>query len=126
MKTKNQLRMLMLLALIPLALPTAMFAQATENPGITVYQYYRVAPDKRAEFVRRETTYWSEVVKKAMAGGNITFWALLEKVGGYDMENTSNFLIVNTYKNIDAAGEVWSTKNITAAVPNVPIDKMSN
>jgi len=92
------------------------------DPGITVYMYRKVPADKREEFVKRETTYWAEMVRKAIPKGNITFWALLEKVGGYDMENSSNFLFVNTYKNIDAMNEVWN--GITAAFPNVTMDKM--
>lgn len=92
------------------------------DPGISIYMYRKVPANKREEFIKRETTYWSEVVRKALPKGNITFWALLEKVGGYDMENSSNFLFVNTYKNIDAMGEVWGSA--TAAFPNVPMEKM--
>jgi hypothetical protein len=116
-----------LMLLVALAMTgTTVFSQSTTtpapDPGITVYMYRRVPADKRDEFVKRETTYWSEVVRKALPKGNITFWALLEKVGGYDMENSSNFLFVNTYKNIDAMGEVWGSA--TATFPNVPMDKM--
>jgi hypothetical protein len=89
--------------------------------GITVYQYRHVPNDKIDEFIKRETTYWSVVAQKALAKGNLTFWALLEKQGGYDLENSSNFLFVNTYKDIDKAGEVWNT---SAAFPNVTLDKM--
>lgn len=95
---------------------------ATADPGITVYQYRRVPADKRDEFVKRETTYWAEVAKKAMAKGNLTFWVLLEKVGGVDMEHKSNFLFINTYKNVEAAGEVWGTAAFYPA--NVPEAKM--
>ncbi len=101
------------------------FAQtpaAAPDPGITVFMYRKVSDDKRAEFIKRETTYWAEVAKKSLAKGNITFWALLEKVGGYDMENSSNFLFINTYKNIDAMGEVWNS--VGTAFPNVPIEKI--
>ena len=30
---------------------------------ITTYQYRHVAPDKVAEFIKRETTYWSKIAK---------------------------------------------------------------
>lgn len=103
-----------------------LFAQATTSPppdpGITIYQYRRVPNDKVAEFIKRETTYWAEVAQKALAKGNLTFWALLEKQGEVDMEESSNFLFINTYKNIDAAGEVWG--GAAAAFPNVSMDKM--
>lgn len=97
-------------------------ATATPDPGITVYMYRKVPDDKRDEFIKRETTYWAEMVRKEIPKGNITFWALLEKVGGYDMENSSNFLFVNTFKDIDALNDMWG--NITTAFPNVTMDKM--
>lgn len=117
-------KVIMILGILIFCTPVS-FAQtpaAEPDPGVTVYMYRRVAADKRDEFVKRETTYWAEVVNKALAKGNITFWALLEKVGGSDMENTSNFLFINTYKNIDAMGEVWG--GAAAAFPNVPMAKM--
>ena len=70
------------------------------------------------------TTYWSEVAKKAVTKGNLTFWALLEKVGGFDMANTSNFLFINTFNDIDAVESVWSSAAVTAAFPNVPMAKI--
>ena len=97
-------------------------ATAAPDPGISVYIYRKVPDDKRDEFIKRETTYWAEMLRKEIPKGNITFWALLEKVGGYDMENSSNFLFINTYKNIDAMNEIWG--NITTAFPNVTMDKM--
>jgi hypothetical protein len=120
------MKQVLLMAVVLAMAGTTVFAQSTTtlppDPGISVYMYRRVPADKRDEFVKRETTYWSEIVRKALPKGNITFWALLEKVGGYDMENTSNFLFVNTYKNIDAIGEVWGSA--AAAFPNVSMDKM--
>jgi hypothetical protein len=115
-----------LLTLIVLAIGVTVYAQSTatpaSDPGITVYMYRKVPDDKRDEFIKRETTYWAEMIRKEIPKGNITFWALLEKVGGYDMENSSNFLFVNTFQNIDALNDMWG--NITAAFPNVTIDKM--
>lgn len=129
MKTKNALLTKFAAALLFLVLFMGFqekpFAQATTtpppDPGITVYQYRKVADNKRDEFIKRETTYWAEIAKKALAKGNLTFWALLEKVGGYDLENSSNFLFINTYKDVDGAGDVW---NPSAAFPNITIDKM--
>jgi hypothetical protein len=120
MKTKknprSRTRMTILVIAALLAVTTCVFSQ-----GITIYQYRQVAPEKVDEFIKRETTYWSEIAKKALEKDNLQFWALLEKVGGYDLQNSSNFLFVNTYKDIDAAGEVWNTKTV---FPNVSIDKM--
>lgn len=89
--------------------------------GITVYQYRHVPADNVSEFINRETTYWSKVAEKAMEKGNLTFWALLEKMGGYDLPNSSNFLLINTYKDLDAVNEVWDPSSV---FPDVSMDKM--
>ncbi len=112
----------MIISMLLIAFTAGLAQTPATDPGITVYRYYKVAPNHRAEFIKRETTYWAEVANKALAKGNITFWAMLEKVGGYDMENKSNFLFINTYKNIDAMGEIWG--GAAAAFPNVPMEKM--
>jgi hypothetical protein len=83
---------------------------------ITSYQYRRVPEDKIAEFIKRETTYWSKVAQKAVDNKKMTFWALLEKVGGYDLPNSSNFLFINTFPNIDSTGDIWSTAESIAGV----------
>lgn len=83
---------------------------------ISVYQYRNV-PDKNIEeFLKRETTYWSKVAEKAVANKTMTFWALLEKVGGYDLPNSSNYLFINTFPNIDKVNEVFSNVEATAGV----------
>ena len=64
---------------------------------ITTYQYRHVAPDKVAEFIKRETTYWSKIARKAIDAGKMSFWALLEKVGGTDLGTASNYMFVNSF-----------------------------
>ena len=89
---------------------------------ITTYQYRHVAPDKMAEFIKRETTYWSKVAKDAIAKGNLTFWGLFQKIGGSDDADSPNFLFINTFKNIDGnMGNIW---NATKAFPGTPLAKM--
>lgn len=89
---------------------------------ITVYQYRHVDPAKMDEFIKRETTYWSKVAKKAIDGGKMTFWALLEKEGGTDLENSPNVLFVNTFPNIDA--DLSDVFNAAKLFPGVPMTKM--
>lgn len=89
--------------------------------SISVYQYRHVPADKVNDFIYRETTYWSEVAQKGIENGNLEFWALLQKVGGYDLENSSNFLFVNTFKDLDNMGNVW---NASAVFPDVPMDEI--
>ncbi len=98
-------------------------AQGDENKGISVYQYRQVPQDQMEEFIARETKYWSKVAESAMAKGNLTFWGLFEKVGGFDIPNSPNILFINTFKDIDNAnmGDIW---NPSAVWPNVPIDQM--
>jgi len=89
---------------------------------ITLYQYRQVPSGKTDEFIKRETTYWSKVARRAIDKGTLTFWALLERVDGSDVQNAPNFLFINTYTNIDGnMGAVW---NATAAFPNIPMAKM--
>ena len=83
---------------------------------ITIYQYRKVPDDKIEEFIKRETTYWTKVAQKAVDNKKMTFWALLEKVGGYDLPNSSNYLFVNTFPNIDSVGDMWSTAESVAGV----------
>lgn len=84
---------------------------------VTSYQYRNVPDDKIEEFIKRETTYWSKVAQKAIDNKKMSFWGLFEKVGGYDMMNSSNFLFINTFPNIDSAGEIWGTAEQVAGVP---------
>jgi len=99
---------------------TPLHAQPPAN-AITVYQYRHVPDSKIDEFIKRETTYWSKVAKKAVDNKKMTFWALLEKVGGYDLPNSSNYLFVNTFSDIDKVGEVF---NAPEKITGVPLIKM--
>jgi len=90
---------------------------SAQDRSISVYQFRRVPDDKREEFIKRETTYWSKVAEKAVKDKTMTFWALFEKVSGYDMPNSSNFLFVNTFPNIDKAyAEVFTNVEAVAGV----------
>lgn len=84
---------------------------------IASYQYRRVPDDKREEFIKRETTYWTKVAQKAIDNKKMNFWALLEKVGGYDLPNSSNYLFINTFPNIDSAMTIWENVEQVAGVP---------
>ncbi len=87
-----------------------------QNRSITVYQYRHVPDDKIEEFIKRETTYWSKVAEKAASEKKMTFWALLQKVGGYDLPNNSNFLFINTFPDIDNTGDVFNNVESIAGV----------
>ena len=89
---------------------------AAPNRSVTTYQYRHVPDDKVSEFIKRETTYWSKVAQKAVDNKTMSFWALLEKVGGYDLPNSSNYLFVNTFPDIDKAGNIWGDAESIAGV----------
>jgi len=99
---------------------TTLHAQAPAS-SITVYQYRHVPDSKIDEFIKRETTYWSKVAKKAINNKKMSFWALLEKVGGYDLPNSANYLFVNTFSDIDKVGEIF---NAPEKITGVPLIKM--
>jgi len=90
---------------------------------VTVYQYRHVPANKVEEFIKRETTYWSKVAQKAVDAKKMNFWGLFEKVGGYDLPNSSNFLFINTFSNIDSA---WSGDafNPSKLFPKIPYSQM--
>ena len=73
-------------------------------------QYRFVSPENTAEFIKRETTYWSEVAREAIKQGKMVKWELWQKVGGWKMDERANFVFVNIYANkedLDKQGEVW-------------------
>lgn len=75
--------------------------QFVNAQGTTMHQYRNIAPENMQEYLKRETTYWKKFAEQEVKKGNLTFWAILQKVGGVDLLNTPNILIVNTFNNID-------------------------
>ena len=122
MKKENYSRKLLLSAIM---LVTLCFAgsEMLKAQEISTYQYRYVAPDKQAEFIKRETTYWSKVAQRAIDKGTLTFWGLFEKVGGVDMPNSPNYLFINTYSNID--GDMSGLWDPTKLFPGVAADKIN-
>ena len=93
-----------------------------QDKSVSVYQYRHVPDDKIDEFIKRETTYWSKVAEKAVKDKTLSFWALLEKVGGYDLPNSSNYLFINTFPDIDKADGVWSNAEATTGAKMADIE----
>lgn len=90
---------------------------------ISVWQFRHVKQADMQEFIDRETKYWSKVAEAALEKGNLTFWGLFVKQGGFDLENSPNVIFVNTFKDIDAV-DMAETWNASAVFPDVPMDKM--
>ena len=98
------------------------FSSSSLAQDITTYQYRHVAPDKVDEFVKRETTYWSKVARKAIDDGKMSFWALLEQVGGTDLATQSNYMFVNSFPDINT--DLSKVFDPTKLFPGVPLSKI--
>ena len=85
-----------------------------------VFQYRHIPQENVATFIERETTYWQKVAQKAVDDGKLGFWGLFEKVGVYDAPNTSNFLFINTFPDVDAEG-IWNPAEV---FPNMSVEDM--
>jgi len=94
---------------------------AQDDKSISVYQYRYVAPADMNEYLERETKYWSKVAEHAMTKGNLTFWGIFQKVGGFDMPNTPNIMIINTFNDLDDRKGIWNVKEV---FPDVPFEKI--
>jgi hypothetical protein len=92
------------------------------DQSVTIFQYRQVPADKVAEFIYRETTYWSKVAQKAVDARRMTLWVLLEQVGGVDLPNSPNFLFVNTVSDVDALADIF---NVPTVFPDVPMASIS-
>ena len=86
---------------------------------ISTHQYRRVAPENMQEYLKRESTYWAKWAEKEVTKGNLTFWAILQKVGGMDQDTSPNILIINTFNDIDKGAD-WSS--IDAMFPDVKME----
>jgi len=49
------------------------------------------------EYIRRESTYWKEVSRKAISEDRMTSWAVYQRIGGFDIHKDHNFVAVSTY-----------------------------
>lgn len=76
--------------------------------GITTHQYRRVEQEDMQEYLKRETTYWKKFAEQEVTKGNLTFWAILVKVGGVGLDHKPNVLIINTMNDVDE-GLDWAS-----------------
>jgi len=87
--------------------------QAQSSVGMM--QYHHVSPENRAEFIHRETTYWAEIAKAAIKEGKMTNWALWEKVGGINVDDSPNFFFYNAFtkvEDLNNLNEVWDPTKV--------------
>jgi hypothetical protein len=69
--------------------------------SVSVHMHRRVVDLDMDEVLKREVTYWSKFAESEIAKGNMDFWGVFVRVGGTDMENEPNVLIINGFPDID-------------------------
>ncbi|THD69180.1 hypothetical protein E7Z59_02290 [Robertkochia marina] len=84
---------------------------------VAYFQYRKVPADREAEFVEKETKYWSKVAKDAIDKGLMTGWSLWRKVGVTN-EDAPNYVFVNSFASLDKMNlnEVWEEDNLTTVL----------
>lgn len=116
-----------MLQLIKLFLLTGIFFSvigiSPSHSQIVLLQYRSVPQDNIADFVFRESTYWSQVANKAIKEGKLQRWELWQRVGGYDLdEDTHNFIFVNVYEDkYDLDENIWDVQKV---FPNIRLSDM--
>ncbi len=79
---------------------------------VSMHMYIHVAPENQAQFEHLEIDYWSKVAQNEIKKGNMTGWGLMKNVGIDANASEANYLIVNTFKNLEQAfknNATWST-----------------
>lgn len=84
---------------------------------VSYLQYRKVPADREAEFVEKETKYWSKVAKDAIDKGLMTGWSLWRKVGVTN-EDAPNYVFVNSFASLDEMdlNEVWDEENLNTVL----------
>ena len=89
-------------------------------------QYRNVSEKNEAEFVKRETEYWSKIAKANIKSGKMQAWSLWKKIGvAGEPDAKPNYLFVNDFKSIadfDALESGWA--NPEKVLPNMKLADM--
>ncbi|MDB2499738.1 hypothetical protein N9X40_02670 [bacterium] len=67
------------------------------------------------EYIQREDTYWKHVAKKAISDDRLAAWSIWTHVGGFDIHEEPNVLVVNTFTPEQFAkgmGGIWNFKKV--------------
>ncbi len=91
--------------------------QFVNSQEVTTHEYRHVPLENMEEYLKRETTYYSKLAENEMKKGNLTYWAILQKVGGDNINETPNVLTINSFNNMDTSDIVWG--NVDKLFPNV-------
>lgn len=116
---KKSIKHLLVSSLFMLFLLPLMQAQA-----VIMAQYHHVDAENRAEFIHRETTYWAEIAKAAIKDGKMRNWQLWEKVGGWNIDDSPNFIFINGFAAIDNMNNLNDVWNPSKVFPKVRMKDM--
>ncbi|MDA7558988.1 hypothetical protein N8768_07485 [Flavobacteriaceae bacterium] len=70
---------------------------------VSMHMYINVAPENQEKFERLEIDYWSKVAQEEIKKGNMTGWGLMKNIGLNENNADANYLIVNTFKDLEQA-----------------------
>lgn len=93
--------------------------QFLRSQGIITHEYRNVAPADMEEYIKRETTYWKVFAENEVKKGNLIFWGIFQRMDGTDLDTGPDFLIINTFKDLDKGAD-WAS--IATLFPNVNME----
>ncbi|WP_111706396.1 hypothetical protein [Lutibacter citreus] len=79
---------------------------------VTSHRYRKVAPENLAEYLNNEVTYWSAFSQSEIDKGYLKFWAVLERVGGENLRDEPNILLITQFNDIDRPVDWESIKEL--------------
>ena len=98
-----------------------LYPQQSKAHELTAYRYIHVPPENMSEYMARMENYWAKIAEAGIRKGNLQFWAVLVKQGGFDMPNSPNILMLVRFKDWDNRQGTWDAK---AVFPDVDMEKM--
>jgi len=91
---------------------------------VEVIQRRSVAPENLKTFIFRETNYWSEVAMKAIDEGKMTEWSLWQRVGGKGLDDSHNFIVINTFDKRTDLNYIDDIRNFKTVFPEKTLDEI--
>ena len=90
--------------------------------NVEVVQTRLVPQNNIQAFIERETTYWSEVARKAIEDGKLAGWSLWQRVDGFDADTNHNFMFINSYDTPEGLDHMETIWDFNAVFPDTSIE----
>ena len=94
---------------------------------VSMHMYINVAPENQEKFERLEIDYWSKVAQEEIKKGNMTGWGLMKNIGLNENNADANYLIVNTFKDLEQAFSNqanWDTSMLGVTLLKILVQKI--